>query len=204
MSRITWPFGPRTMSRTLCAGLPSQYVNVAPSAGFSAAKNPCAMFETSSQYCITVARAGANRYVDFDAIAGDHSAMSDASSSTQRLRPCVASTRSFVRGWTRISSYRVVGRFAFSIAQCAPESRLTKTWRSVPAKTTFAFPGYSYMLRTEASPGSPFTTRVHVRPKSVVRAMYGAKSPERCESNATNAVPRDAPDATMRPTYVPL
>ena len=35
-------------------------------------------------------------------------------------RPCVASTRSFVRGWITMSSYRVVGRLAVSFAQCAP------------------------------------------------------------------------------------
>src|SRR4051812_866533 len=34
--------------------------------------------------------------------------------------------------------------------------------------------------------------------------MYGAKSPERCRSNDTYAVPRATPDATTRPTYDPL
>src|SRR5437870_1632369 len=60
------------------------------------------------------------------------------------------------------------------------------------------------MLRTEPSPGSPIVAAFHVLPKSVVRAMYGAKLPERCASNATYAVPRDAPDATTRLTYVPF
>src|SRR5215467_8419032 len=46
--------------------------------------------------------------------------------------------------------------------------------------------------------------RFQVLPKSAVRAMYGVKSPERCESNETYAVPRDAALATTRPTYVPL
>ena len=46
-------------------------------------------------------------------------------------------------------------------------------------------------------------TAVHVLPKSVVRKMYGAKSPSRCASNETYAVPRDAADATMSPTNVP-
>src|SRR5215471_14123813 len=60
------------------------------------------------------------------------------------------------------------------------------------------------MLRTDASPGSPSVIRFQVLPKSVVRATYGVKSPERCESNETYAVPRDAALATTRPTYVPL
>jgi len=88
--------------------------------------------------------------------------------------------------------------------QCAPLSVVTKRNRSVPAKTTFALPGYSAMLRTDASGASPFVTAFHVLPKSVVRAMYGAKSPERCESNAAYAVPRDAPDETIRATYDPF
>src|SRR5437868_5453212 len=57
------------------------------------------------------------------------------------------------------------------------------------------------MLRTDASFGRPFTIGFHVLPKSVVRRMYGAKSPERWRSNDTYAVPRVAPDATTRPTY---
>src|SRR5678815_1392044 len=60
------------------------------------------------------------------------------------------------------------------------------------------------MLRTGASHGRPSVTSRQVLPKSVVRAKCGAKSPARCASKATNAVPRDAALATMRPTYVPL
>src|SRR5262245_52823371 len=34
--------------------------------------------------------------------------------------------------------------------------------------------------------------------------MYGAKSPDRCRSNETYAVPRLADDGTTRPTYEPF
>src|SRR4051812_3365337 len=60
------------------------------------------------------------------------------------------------------------------------------------------------MLRTEASPGRPFMMGFHVVPKSVVRRMYGAKSPDRWRSKDTYAVPRATADATTRPTYEPL
>src|SRR5690349_4272784 len=102
-----------------------------------------------------------------------------------------------------MSSIRVVGRLPAIRVQCAPLSVDVKRARSVPAKRTFALPGYSAMLRTDASDARPVVTDFHVLPKSVVRAMYGAKSPARCESNATYAVPRDAPDDTMRATYEP-
>src|SRR6266567_6598664 len=127
-----------------------------------------AVFEISSQYCINVARRTGNRYDGFAAIVVDHSAIGDASSRIQMLRPWVPRMRSFVRGWTMMSSYRVVGRFAASRVQWAPLSMLTNRKRSVPAKTTLAFPGYSWMLRTEPSPGSPVVTAFHVLPKSVV------------------------------------
>src|SRR5436305_1196877 len=87
--------------------------------------------------------------------------------------------------------------------QRAPQSVLTYSARSVPANTTLGFPGYSWMLRTDASGFNPVVTAFHVLPKSVVRAMYGAKSPTRCWSNATYAVPRDAPEATIRATKLP-
>src|SRR6266852_5268174 len=103
-----------------------------------------------------------------------------------------------------MSSYRVVGRFAASRVQCAPLSCDTKSARSVPAKRTSGLPGYSARPRIDASSvGRPLVTAVHVLPKSVVRNTYGAKSPSRCASNETYAVPRDAADATMSPTNVP-
>src|SRR5512138_3620470 len=83
-------------------------------------------------------------------------------------------------------------------------SWLTYRCRSVPAKSTDGLPGYSWMLRTDSSDASPLCAAVHVLPKSVVRTMYGAKSPVRCASNATIADPLDADEATMRATYVPL
>src|SRR5690242_11616983 len=135
------------------------------------------MLEMSSQYCINVARRVGKRYEPRDATASDHSAIGDASSRIQMLRPCVATTRSFVRGWTRMSAYSVVGRLPVRRLQCAPLSSVTKRKRSVPANSTFGLPGYSAMLRTEASGGSPALTDFHVLPKSVVRRMYGAKSP---------------------------
>src|SRR5439155_26463081 len=55
-----------------------------------------------------------------------------------------------------------------------------------------------------SSPGRPLTAAVHVFPKSDVRKMYGLKSPSRCASNDTYAVPRDASDATILPTKVPF
>src|SRR5437660_5189972 len=99
-----------------------------------------------------------------------------------------------------MSSYRVVGRLAVRRVHCAPLSLLTKRYRSVPANITFALPGYSWMLRTEASSGRPLVIVFHVLPKSVVRTMYGLKSPDRWASKATAAVPRDAEDAIIRPT----
>ena len=60
------------------------------------------------------------------------------------------------------------------------------------------------MLLTDASsPGSPSTTGFQLLPKSVVRKMYGAKSPSRCSSNVTYAVPREAAEAWIFPTKAP-
>src|SRR6266508_629650 len=150
------------------------------------------MFETSSQYSISVARGTANRCERFSAIAGVHSAIGEASSRIQMPRPCVPRMRSFVRGWTTMSSYRVVGRFAASLAQWSPLSCVTNSARSVPAKSTLGFPVYSARPRTDASSlGRPVVTAVQVLPKSAVRKMYGAKRVERHVRRAARRRGRD-------------
>ena len=148
------------------------------------------MFETSSQYSINVARGTANRC---DALGRDR-----RRPLRDRRRIVENPDAAAVRAEHQILRARmdddvVVSRrrkIRVDFFQCAPLSWVTNSARSVPANSTFGFPGNSARLRTDASSlGRPSTAGVQVLPKSVVLKIYGAKSPSRCASNDTYAVP---------------
>ena len=55
------------------------------------------------------------------------------SSMIHTLLPCVASTRSLSRGWTRMSSIRTTGKLGMKRCQLPPSSNETNRPNSVPA-----------------------------------------------------------------------
>ena len=68
------------------------------------------------------ARAGGTRNASVCIASGVSASSDEMLSSTQMLRPCVPTIRSFSRGWIRMSSTGTVGMFSVSGDQLAPPS----------------------------------------------------------------------------------
>src|SRR5712692_11253913 len=109
-------------------------------------------------------------------------------SSTNRPRPCVATTRSCER-LTNFTSYTgTVGNSAFRGFQVAPASREYHSPTSLPSTRKPRRLGSSRTTCTAASPGRPRDSSVHVFPASLVLYTYGCPSSSSWRSSARYAV----------------
>ena len=89
------------------------------------------------------------------------------------------------------------GRLSESDCQLSPSSYETYTPCWVAAYNIPRLVGSSRTAWTQSSARMPFTTRVHVRPKSCVRKMYGALSSSRGRRTETYAAPASNADASI-------
>ena len=118
-----------------------------------------------------IASPGLKKCTFSDAIAGVICRSGDMSSSIQKLRPYVPTTRSL--SLIAMSRYEVLGRFSMSDCQSSPSLNETYIELSVPAKSRPAFFVSARITRAKLPLGwsvaRPFTIFVHVLPKSFVR-----------------------------------